>query len=57
MKDLLLFARPPQPRRVRWTSFRWSTMTADLICQDPSLRGVQIDVTGSSPPSRPTPRC
>ena len=26
------------------------TMAADLVCQDPSLRGVRIDVTGSSPP-------
>jgi len=25
-------------------------MTADLICQDPSLRGIQVHVQGSSPP-------
>ena len=50
MKDLLLFARPPQPHRASVDVVTLVTMTADLICQDPSLRGVQIDVTGSSPP-------
>jgi two-component system sensor kinase FixL len=50
MKDLLLFARPPQLRRAAVDVVPLVTMTADLICQDPSLRGVQIDVTGSSPP-------
>ena len=50
MKDLLLFARPPQPHRASVDVVSLVTMTADLICQDPSLRGVQIDVTGSSPP-------
>ena len=50
MKDLLLFARPPQPRRAPVDVVPLVTMTADLVCQDPALRGVQIDVTGSSPP-------
>ena len=50
MKDLLLFARPPQPRLVSVDVVPLVTMTAELICQDPLLRGVQIDVTGSSPP-------
>jgi signal transduction histidine kinase len=50
MKDLLLFARPPQPHRASVDVVSLVTMTADLICQDPSLRGVRIDVTGSSPP-------
>ena len=50
MKDLLLFARPPQPRRAPVDVVPLVTMTADLVCQDPSLRGVRIDVTGSSPP-------
>ena len=26
------------------------TMTADLICQDPSLKDVQVEVDGSAPP-------
>ena len=50
MKDILLFARPPLPRRAAVDVVPLVRMTAELICQDPSLRGVQIDVTGSSPP-------
>ena len=50
MKDLLLFARPPQPRRASVDVVPLVTMTADLICQDPSLKDVQVDVDGSAPP-------
>jgi PAS domain S-box-containing protein len=50
MKDLLLFARPPQPRRTSVEIVPLVTMTADLICQDPTLKGIQVGVDGSAPP-------
>ena len=50
MKDLLIFARPPQPRRVSVDVVPLVTMTADLLCQDPSLTEVRIEVDGSAPP-------
>jgi two-component system sensor kinase FixL len=50
IKDLLLFARPPQPRRTAVDVTPLVTMTADLICQDPSLKDIQVDVAGSAPP-------
>ena len=50
MKDLLLFARPPKPRRVRTEVLPLVEMTADLLSQDPSLRELQIEVGGSAPP-------
>ncbi len=51
MKDLLLFARPPKPKRVadrRRAS--WSTTTAGLLSQDPALRDVDVEVEGVAPP-------
>jgi two-component system sensor kinase FixL len=50
MKDLLVFARPPQPRRASVDLVPLVTMTAELICQDPALKDVQVDVEGSAPP-------
>ena len=50
MKDLLIFARPPQPRPASVDVVNLVAMTADLIGQDPSLEHVQINVTGSAPP-------
>ena len=50
MKDLLLFARPPQPRRASVDVVPLVTMTADLLCQDPALKDVQVEVDGSAPP-------
>ena len=50
IKDLLLFARPPQPRPASVDVVPLVTMTANLICQDPSLKGVRIDIDGSAPP-------
>jgi PAS domain S-box-containing protein len=49
MKDLLLFARPPQPKLspVELTSL--VTTTADLLSADPALKGVRIEVEGSAP--------
>jgi two-component system, LuxR family, sensor kinase FixL len=50
MKDLLLFARPPKPRRVRTDVVPLVEMTADLLSQDQSLRGLNIEVGGTAPP-------
>ncbi len=50
IKDLLLFARPPQPRRASVDVVPLVTMTADLLCQDPSLKNVTVGVEGSAPP-------
>jgi len=50
IKDLLLFARPPQPRSASVDVVPLVTMTANLLCQDPSLKGVRIDIDGSAPP-------
>ena len=50
MKDLLLFARPPQPRRASVDLIPLVTMTAALVCQDPLLDGIRVDVAGSAPP-------
>jgi len=50
MKDLLLFARPPKPRRVRTDVVPLLEMTATLLGQDPALRELTIEVGGSSPP-------
>ena len=49
MKDLLLFARPPQPRPTSTEIVPLVQMTANLLTQDPALQGVQIDVDGSAP--------
>jgi two-component system sensor kinase FixL len=50
MKELLLFARPPQPKRTPTDLLPLVSATADLLNQDPSLRQVRIDVDGSAPP-------
>lgn len=50
MKDLLLFARRPEPRPAPVDIVPLVTMTADLLSQDPALRAVQVDVAGSAPP-------
>jgi PAS domain S-box-containing protein len=50
MKDLLLFARPPTPRRSPTDIVPLVLTTASLLTRDPSLQGVDIDVEGSAPP-------
>jgi len=50
MKDLLLFARSPQPRRASVDLVPLLTMTADLLCRDPALKDIQVGVAGSAPP-------
>lgn len=50
MKDLLLFARPPQPRPALVDVTSLIITTADLLSEDPSVRGVQVQISGSAPP-------
>jgi two-component system sensor kinase FixL len=50
MKDLLLFARPPKPRRAATDIVPLVKMTAALIGQDPALQELDIEVEGSAPP-------
>jgi two-component system, LuxR family, sensor kinase FixL len=46
MKDLLLFARPPQPRVAPVDVLSLLKNVRELLRQDPALQALQIDVTG-----------
>jgi two-component system sensor kinase FixL len=50
MKDLLLFARPPQPRLARTDVVSLVTNTAELLTLDPTLHELEVDISGASPP-------
>jgi signal transduction histidine kinase len=50
MKDLLLFARPPKPQRVRTEILPLLETTAGLLSQDPSWRQLKIEIVGTTPP-------
>jgi two-component system sensor kinase FixL len=50
MKDLLLFARPPQPRPIALDLRPVVTSTANLLKSDPALTDVTVDVEGGAPP-------
>jgi two-component system sensor kinase FixL len=52
MKDLLLFARPPQPRMASVEPVPIVETVVGLVGQDPGARGVPIDVDGDSPKIR-----
>jgi signal transduction histidine kinase len=49
MKDLLLFARPPKPKRAPVDLVPLVKTTASLLATDPALREVDIDVEGTAP--------
>jgi two-component system sensor kinase FixL len=51
MKDLLLFARPPQPHKAPIDMLSLARTVADLVRGDPTLHALTIDVTGSSIPA------
>ena len=44
MKDLLLFARPPQPKPAAVDLAMLVTATADLLGGDPALKDVRVTV-------------
>jgi PAS domain S-box-containing protein len=50
MKDLLLFARPPQPKTVRVDVASLVATTADLLNSDPAHKDVRVKIGGFSPP-------
>jgi two-component system sensor kinase FixL len=50
MKDLLLFARPPQPRLIALDPLAILATVISLVRQDPGVREMVIDVDGTSPP-------
>jgi PAS domain S-box-containing protein len=49
MKDLLLFARPPTPRRAPTEIVPLVSSTAELLSRDPSLKDIAFDIEGSAP--------
>jgi PAS domain S-box-containing protein len=50
MQDMLLFARPPQPKPRPVDVGSLVSSTAALLTEDPAVRHVRVDVTGSTPP-------
>jgi two-component system sensor kinase FixL len=50
MKDLLLFARPPQPKPAPIDVATLVATTADLLGSDPALKEVRVKVNGTAPP-------
>jgi PAS domain S-box-containing protein len=50
MKDLLLFARPPQPRPVPVDLAKLVATTVELLRGDPALESVQVSIEGSPGP-------
>lgn len=49
MRDLLLFARPPQPRPAPVDIVALARETSDFVAQDPGVRDVHFEVEGSAP--------
>ena len=49
MHDLLLFARPPQPRPRPVDIGPLVTITVDLLRQDPAVKGMRVSVEGAAP--------
>lgn len=50
MRDMLLYARPPQPKVQPVNVVDLISATAALVTADPALKDVQIAVAGSAPP-------
>jgi len=50
MKDLLLFARPPKPQLQPTAVTGVLTSTVALLSQDPRMKELEIEVSGSAPP-------
>jgi signal transduction histidine kinase len=50
MKDLLLFARPPKPKRAPTDVAPLVANTARLLAEDPSWRDVDVEVDGAVRP-------
>ncbi|MBI4262791.1 MAG: PAS domain S-box protein [Acidobacteria bacterium] len=50
IQDLLLFARPPQPKPAPIALRPLVATTAELLSTDPALAGVDVEIEGSAPP-------
>lgn len=50
MKDLLVFARPPKPKRAPTDMVPLLAATAGLLKVDEGARHVDVDISGSAPP-------
>jgi PAS domain S-box-containing protein len=50
MQDLLLFARPPQPRPAAVQVVDVLATTVALLGEDPALKGVRVAIEGTAPP-------
>ena len=50
MKDLLVYARPPKPRRMPTDIMPLLNATASLLKQDDSARQVDVEIEGATPP-------
>jgi len=55
MKDLLLFARPPQPKPMTVDLSALVRATADLLDADPALKSIHVEMDGSAPAVRADP--
>jgi PAS domain S-box-containing protein len=55
MKDLLLFARPPKPKRALTDVAPLVSMTARLLSEDPMWQEVDVVVDGAVPPLQADP--
>jgi two-component system sensor kinase FixL len=49
MKDLLLFARPPQPRMGKVHVISLVKTVAELVRQDPALTDLRVEIDGEAP--------
>jgi two-component system sensor kinase FixL len=49
MKDMLLFARPPHPKRLPLEVARLLSLTAGLLKEDAALQDVDVRIEGSAP--------
>ena len=50
MKDMLVFARPPKPKRLPTEVVPLVSSTAHLLNEDPALRDVSVEIDGAAPP-------
>ena len=50
MKDLLLFARPPKPKRLPTDMVPLLSATAGLLKEDEGAKQVDVEIEGSAPP-------
>jgi two-component system sensor kinase FixL len=50
MKELLLFARPPQPKRAPTEIVALMQATIDLLKRDRAVRDIAIELAGAAPP-------